>query len=395
MPVKLNFNNTEIAYKSKTDQDLKNAALLFKILNIPVLSAIGNKIMQFFVTYRFPVNTIVKKTLYRYFCGGETLEECLILVHKLKNYNMHSVLDYGVEGKDNEDDMDKVMEEIMKNIKIASNEENIPFSVFKPTALGSFEIYKKVSSAETLNESEKIAWNRIKDRFDKISALASENKVCLFIDAEESWIQDSIDNLVLELMEKYNKESAWIWNTYQLYRTDRLERIRKDHEVAKNKAFKIGVKLVRGAYLEKERKRAKKHEYPSPVHKSKQDTDNDFNKAIEFCIENISDIMVCAATHNSESCMFLANLLERKNLPLNHPSVWFSQLYGMGDQLSFNLSHANYNVVKYIPYGPVKEVIHYLVRRAEENSSISGQAKQELNLIKIEQERRGNIKDLD
>jgi len=297
-------------------------------------------------------------------------------------------LDFSAEGKENEDDFNKAMHETLASIIKAKTDKSIPFSVFKPTGLASFNLLEKINKGETLNENEIFEKEIFKNRIERICKSASENKVPLFIDAEESWIQDTIDEIALEMMQKFNKQDVWIYNTIQLYRKNRIDYLKMILEQAKHHQFKLGLKLVRGAYYEMENERARQMNYPSPLHECKTDTDNDYNKALTICIENINKVSVCAGTHNEESSQLLSLLLEKHNISKDDKRVYFSQLLGMSDHISYNAAKKGYNVVKYVPYGPVKDVLPYLIRRAEENNSIAGQMGRELRNIILEKKRR-------
>lgn len=384
----LDFSNTEIAYKYKSLADLKQAEWMFKMLNAPVIGTLGKSFLKFAVNVGLPVKGAIKATLYKHFVGGETLEDCLPQVEKLARFNVKSILDYSVEGTESEADHKKAVDELVRNIKFASQHKEIPFAVFKPTGFASTPILEKVSNNIPLNAEEEKEFARIKERFELLAKTAYDQNVQLMIDAEETWIQKAIDDIAEELMAKYNREQVIIINTLQMYRKDRLAFLKNSYAIAQQKGYKLGIKFVRGAYMEKERKRAAEKGYPSPIQDTKEDSDRDFDAAVTFCLERINDIFTFIGTHNEKSSMLGANWLAEKGLPLNHPHVWFSQLYGMSDHISFNLGAQGYNVVKYIPYGPVASVTPYLIRRADENSSMAGQAGREMSLIRQEIERR-------
>lgn len=386
------FNDTQTAYNGLSNEELNRAYFFFRSMKNPLVSGLGQRIMKISMSLGLPVKGLLRKTLYKHFCGGETFDECLPLVEKLAGRHVSSVLDYGVEGQENEKQMDDAVKEIINSITSAAKVDSIPFAVFKPTSIGFFSIYKKVSDESELSTDEKNLWNNIKKRFEKIFRAGIDHNVPVMVDAEESWIQQAIDDVVFENMLRFNRKRSIVWNTFQMYRTDRLDYIEDLYNMTKEENIYLGIKLVRGAYLEKERDKARKDNRVSPVHTEKNDTDRDFNHAVLLCLENIGRTEFCAATHNEESCRFLAEQTGKYNLEPDDQRVWFAQLYGMSDYLSFNLAASGYNISKYIPYGPIEAVIPYLLRRAEENSSVSSQADKEMKLIMKELKRRKKAK---
>lgn len=384
----LDFNNTEIAFRGNSNSDLERAYWLFKIISVRFLTKIGPPITNFAMAIGLPIRPLIKATIFEHFCGGETIEECEHTISQLAKGDVGSILDYSVEGEDEENVFDETCEEIMRTIKRADGDKRIPLTVFKVTGLGRFDLIAKKDSKEVLNEDENAEFKRISSRINRICSLAHERTVRVMIDAEESWIQDSIDQMALEMMRRYNQNHPIVYNTYQLYRTNLLECLRQDTKLAIREGFILGAKLVRGAYMEKERKRAEEKGYTSPINASKEETDTQYNDSLKFCVNHLSTIAFVAGTHNEESCRLLAELLDSKQIRHNHDHVYFSQLLGMSDHLSFNLAAAGYNVAKYVPYGPVKAVLPYLFRRAEENTSVSGQMGRELKLIVKEKRRR-------
>lgn len=384
----ISFDNTEIAFRNKTNADLNRAYWLFKLIGNNSLVKIGNALMRFSLKLQLPIKGIIKHTTFKQFCGGENINECAKTIALLAKYSIGTILDYSVEGKEEENDLDKTMNEIIATIHKAKGNAAIPFCVFKTTGIASNHILEKVNKKEILAPSEKEKFIQIKHRVNKICKTAFDNEVPLFIDAEESWRQNTIDELATEMMEIYNKQKPIVYNTLQMYRTDRIDFLKQVLSKAGEKNYFLGLKLVRGAYLEKENNRAEEFRELSPIHQSKADTDNSYNEALKICIENIYRIAICAGTHNEKSSLYLSQLMEEKNIQKNHSHIYFSQLYGMGDHISYNLANGGYNVVKYVPYGPVEEVLPYLVRRAEENTSIAGQTGRELGLIIKEKKRR-------
>ena len=382
------FDNLKVAFEDKSNNDLNRAHLLFKTISNPLISKILIRSLKIAIWLRLPIDGIVKATVYKQFCGGTTIIDSEKTIAKLSKSNIGTILDFSAEGKQSETDFDNAMNETIQSIQKAKKEKNIPFAVFKPTGIANFSLLEKMSNNIQLSKKEEIEKIKFKKRIEQICKTSKENKVPLFIDAEESWIQDVIDNLATKMMHKFNTSEAWIFNTIQLYRTDRIDYLKTLIKKAKQNNFFIGLKLVRGAYHEKEIERAEEKGYTCPVHIKKEDTDNDYNMALSICIKNIDIISVCAGTHNEESSTLLINLLTKYKISKNDKRVYLSQLLGMSDNISYNAAKKGFNVVKYVPYGPVKDVIPYLIRRAEENTSISGQMGRELSNIIAEKKRR-------
>lgn len=386
----LSFNNTEVSFSGKTNKDLNRSYWLFKMVSNPTFVSIGKSLTTFAIKLHLPIKGIIKATIFKQFCGGETIQECDKAIKELAKFNIGTILDYSVEGKETEKDFDACCTETIETINKAKNDKHIPFCVFKVTGLARFDLLEKVSAKISLNAEENLEYDKVKNRVNAICKEAHAAGVPLFIDAEESWIQAAIDMMANNMMELYNKEKAIVYNTYQLYRKDRLSYLKHSFELAQKSNYFLGAKLVRGAYMEKERKRAEEKNYPSPIQDTKENTDKDYDAAVEFCAENISRIAICAGTHNENSSMNLAELMQKKNISVDNKHIYFSQLLGMSDHISFNLANAHYNVAKYVPYGPVNEVLPYLIRRAQENTSVKGQTGRELSLIMKEKERRRN-----
>lgn len=386
----ISFDDTSVAFEAKSNKALRKANLLFTVVNNPFMSKAATKSVKLALKLHLPIKGIIKNTVFEQFCGGETISESEKTINELADYHIGTILDYSVEGEENEHSFDATKEEILKTITKAKNSEHIPFCVFKTTGLGSATLFQKVQEDKELKEQEKAAFERIRTRVDEICRYAYESNVPILVDAEDSWIQDPIDKLAYEMMEKYNKEKAIIYNTYQMYRVDMLDNLRRAFHYATMNSYYLGAKLVRGAYMEKERERAQQMGYPSPIQPNKEATDNDFNKALSFCIDNKQRISVICGSHNEYSNYYLALLMEKHSMNNNDPRVYFAQLYGMSDNISFNLAKAGYNVAKYVPYGPVHSVMPYLFRRAEENTSVAGQSSRELSLIRKELKRREN-----
>lgn len=388
MKQKLSFEDTEIAFRNKTNADLNRAYWLFRVININLIAKIGPPLTRFAFTIGLPIKELIKSTIFRHFCGGENIEECRKTIDQLDAGGVGSILDYSVEGEDEEDTFESTCEEIIKTIRHADGDERIPFTVFKCTGLARFALLEKIDEKQPLNAAEQEEFERIKNRIDRICRSAYDLNVRVMIDAEESWIQDTIDALALEMMRRYNQENAIVFNTYQLYRNDKLAALKSDHQKAYKENFFLGAKLVRGAYMEKERERAEEFNYPSPIHPDKASTDKAYDDGIRFCLEQISTISFIAGTHNENSCRLLAEWMDHADIAHQDEHVYFSQLLGMSDHLSFNLAASGYNVAKYVPYGPVKAVMPYLFRRAAENTSVAGQMSRELRLISLEKKRR-------
>jgi proline dehydrogenase len=390
----LSFDNTETAFAYKSDKELKSGRWLLKTMHYPWFVAVGTRLTPFLMKTGLPVHGIIRKTIFKQFVGGETLEDTKTVCKMLGNYNVQVILDYGVEGKESEENFDLATEEFIKVINYAASQEKIPFISVKVTGIARFGLLQTLDEAPRLrsgihdHEEETAEKDRVYDRMYRICEAAAEKGIGVLIDAEESWIQDPIDRLVIAMMSIFNKEKPVVYNTIQLYRHDRLQFLKMSHRIARKEQFKMGIKLVRGAYMEKERDRARERGYPSPIQPDKESTDRDYDDAIRYCIDNIHDIAFIVASHNEESNLLAASLLDKKGLPHNHPYVHFSQLYGMSDNITFNLARAGYSVSKYLPFGPIREVIPYLMRRAQENTSVSGQTGRELSLINKELERR-------
>jgi len=384
----LSFDNTEIAFRTKTTSELLKAWGLFTFISKNNLVKLSKPLAGIAVKIGFPFTYFIKATIYEHFCGGESIRECETVIDKLHKLNVGTILDYSVEGKETEEDFELTAQEIIDTQERAAIDDRIPFSVFKLTGIARFGLLEKLSSGEVLSEAEKHEYERVHQRVERICKKAAEIDRCVMMDAEDSWIQPIMDELMLEMMRRFNKDKALIYNTFQFYRHDRLQKLKDLYAVAKEEGFLIGVKIVRGAYMERERARAAEMGYNSPIQATKEDTDKDYDAALEFCIEHIDQIHLCAGSHNEKSALKLVEFLDKHNISKSDKRVYFSQLLGMSDHISYNLSNAGYNVAKYVPYGPVKDVLPYLIRRAEENTSVAGQTTRELNLINTERERR-------
>ncbi|MFL5753514.1 MAG: proline dehydrogenase family protein [Bacteroidia bacterium] len=385
----LSFDNTENAFKGKSDKDLKRSYMLFKMIGNAALVKYGAPLAPLALNLGF--RSLIKGTIFKQFVGGENIEDCSRTVEQLGKFNIGTILDYSVEGKESEHDFDACRNETIGTIHRATRDKNIPFCVFKVTGLARFDLLEKVSAKKELTADEKLEWEKVRGRVYQICKAAHDAAKPIFIDAEESWIQQAIDDLADENMIKFNKEKAIVYNTFQLYRKDRLDFLKRSFEQAKQNAYYLGAKLVRGAYMEKERKRAAEMGYPSPIQDNKENSDKDYNAALEFCVTHIDRIGLCAGTHNEKSSLYLYELMEQHHIAKDDKRIYFSQLLGMSDHISYNLSLNGYNVAKYVPYGPVKEVLPYLMRRARENTSVKGQTGRELGLIIKEKERRKKL----
>jgi len=385
----ISFDNTENAFKAKSNSDLNRSYWLFKMVGNPAIVKFGAKTAPIGLAIGF--KGLIKNTIFKQFVGGENINECDKTIAELAKFNIGTILDYSVEGKESESDFDACCKETIETIHKAKNDKHIPFSVFKVTGLARFALLEKVSANEKLTDSEIREYEKVKQRVYQISKEAFEANQPLFIDAEESWIQPAIDALADENMAKFNKDRAIVYNTFQLYRKDRLSFLKQTIAHAKANGFHVGAKLVRGAYMEKERERAIEKNYPSPIQDTKENSDRDYNLALEECVKNIDMMGLCAGTHNENSSLFLVELMKKYAISSSDKRIYFSQLLGMSDHISYNLALANYNVSKYVPYGPVKEVLPYLMRRAQENTSVKGQTGRELSLIIKEKERRSKL----
>lgn len=385
---KLNFQDTETAFADKSNRELKEKYRMFKMMNSPLLNNLGTKSAQLALSLNLPVEWLIKNTIYEQFCGGENIEECQQTIEKLGDSKIGTILDYSVEGKSDEADFERTKDETIRNLDRAKNDEDIPFAVFKITGVAPLGTLEKISSNSDLKDSNKVKWESAQRRVGEICEYAHSIGQPVFIDAEESWIQTAIDFLAEEMMRKFNREKPIVYNTIQLYRKDRLQYLKDSHEKARAENYILAVKLVRGAYMEKERARAEEMNYPSPIQDTKADSDKAYDDAIDYCLEHVDEIAFVAGTHNERSVQLLAQKMEEKGIAHDHPHIFFSQLYGMSDNLSYVLAKNNYRVSKYVPYGPVKDAVPYLIRRAKENSSVTGQVSRELDLIEKEIKRR-------
>ncbi|TRX42822.1 proline dehydrogenase family protein [Flavobacterium restrictum] len=382
------FNNTQIAFALKSDTELDRAYFLFKMIDSQPLVRIGTAVTNFALKANLPVEGLIRATVFDHFCGGINESDCLTVVDKMFTKGVSSVLDYSVEGKEEEAQFDAALEMTLKTIEFAKERLAIPFAVFKPTGFGRLALYEKLGEKQTLTPQEQAEWDRVVTRFDVVCQEAHHKNVALLIDGEESWMQDAADDLVTTMMQKYNKQRAIVFNTLQMYRWDRLDYLKKLHAQATTEGFFIGMKLVRGAYMEKENAHAIEKGYPSPICESKAATDINYDAAVTYMMAHVDQMAIFAGTHNELSSYKLMDLMRQKGLKTNDDKVWFGQLYGMSDNISYNLAENGFNVAKYLPFGPVKDVMPYLIRRAEENTSVAGQTSRELAMIKAERKRR-------
>jgi proline dehydrogenase len=384
----INFEDTKTAFRIKSDRDLRRAYILFKLISYPILVKIGNPVIRVLSALRIPVGWIVKPTAFKHFVGGETLEDCQPAVEKLKTANVYSILDYSVEGKETEKAINAALEETLRAVKNAGSNPDIPFAVFKPTAFGSHKALEILSCEKTPDKVILEEGEKFRERIGILCSTAYENDIPIMIDAEDTYIQHFIDQVVIEMMQKYNRERVIVFNTYQMYRHDRIAILEADIKKAREEKFFLGAKFVRGAYMERERARAARMGYQDPIQPDKEHTDRDYNLALKISIENLDVVSIFNGTHNEYSSMYLTELMKEHGVEPADKRIWFSQLYGMSEHISFNLSAAGFNVAKYVPYGPVRYVLPYLMRRVEENTSVKGQTGRELALIKKERQRR-------
>lgn len=387
----IDFNNSEIAFRGKSDAELRQAHLLFKVMNNAGLVKTGKYLLNLAFAVRFPVERIIRDTIYRHFVGGISIDDCTAAIGRLSARQVGTILDFAVEGEESDDLFDATCAEVIRTVEAAQANLHVPFSAFKITGVGRFDLLAKVSACEQLTSQEEDEYERVRGRVDAVFKRGYQLGVPVLIDAEHTWIQPVIDDLVMEMMAKYNREKAIVQNTYQMYRHDSITRLKRHHRIAEENGLRFGLKIVRGAYMEIERRRAAEKGYPSPIQPNKPATDTDFNNIIRYFIDNIDTVHFMVATHNEESSKLLVNLIEERGLPRNHPHIYFSQLYGMSDHITFNLAEEGYNVVKYVPYGEVRTMMPYLFRRAEENSSVKGQSSRELKLIQKEIARRKSV----
>lgn len=386
---RLDFQDTATAFADKSNSELKEKYRVFKLLNSPLLNSLGTASAKLALALGLPVEGLIKHTVFEQFCGGETIEECEPVVERLAASGIGSILDYSIEGRSSEVDFDATKDEIIRTIDRGKNDPRIPFSVFKVTGIAPLGTLERLSGKKKLDAKSQTKCERINGRVGEICEHAHSVGQPVFIDAEESWVQDAIDRLATEMMERYNQVTPIVYNTIQLYRSDRLQFLKESRRQAKNDGYILGVKLVRGAYMEKERERAAEMGYPSPINDDKLATDRDYDAAVAYCLDHLDDISFVAGTHNERTTEILVEKMHQRGIPVDHKHVHFSQLYGMSDNLSYMLGKHGYNVSKYVPYGPVKDVIPYLTRRAEENSAVKGQMSRELELISRELHRRG------
>lgn len=384
----VSFEDTGTAYAFKTNAELKNANFIFSMINNPTLCAIATTLVKWCFKFRVPIDWIIKRTVFSHFCGGSNIAASQRVVDRLGTSGVETILDYSVEGEDTEQVFDQTMNEILLTIENAACTRHIAFAVFKVTGIASAQLLERVQNGAQLSLDENTAVTRYETRIDTICRKAYTNKIRLLIDAEETWIQGAIDAIVTKMMSRYNKEQSIVFTTYQLYRTDALDNMKSASHTAKENGYHFGVKLVRGAYMEKERERAQERGYTSPIHRDQQSCNTAFNTAVAYCIDNIRHISLMCGSHNEYSNRLLTALMSEKGLKRNDPRIWFSQLYGMSDHISFNLAKAGYNVAKYVPYGPVRSVMPYLLRRASENTSVAGQSSRELTMVRTELKRR-------
>lgn len=387
---KVSFENTAIAFAHRSNAELLQAYRIYQLINLRLLTELGIRLTPWAIRMKLPVKGLVKQTLFRLFCGGESLPECSAVINRLAAYNVGTILDYGVEAKQSESEFERTVSSIQEAIRFAASHPQVGFVSVKVTGICRFALLQKLHDGSVLSSAEVQEWERTTDRLFRICTEARQNRVGVMLDAEESWIQKPIDDLAIAMMQQFNREKVVVLNTYQLYRHDRLTFLQHNLEQARQQGYLLGAKLVRGAYMEKERRRAARMGYPSPIQPNKASCDRDFNDAVRYCMERLDHILLCVASHNEESNLLAVQLAQQRGLPPDHPHLWFSQLYGMSDNITFNLAHAGFRVAKYLPYGPVEEVIPYLMRRAQENTSVGGMTSRELLLLRRERQRRKN-----
>ena len=382
------FEDTATAFALKTDSELERAYFLFKLIANEPLVKIGTAVTNFAIKAHLPVEKLIRASVFDHFCGGVNEDECLVVADKMFEKGVSTILDYSVEGQEVENQLDSCYEKALKTLDFVKENTAIPFIVFKPTGFGRFKLYQKITEGQDLNNDEKAEWQRVVNRYDKVCKKAHDLEVSILIDGEESWIQGAADELAEAMMRKYNQKKAIVFNTLQTYRWDRLDYLKRLHKDAIKNNYFIGMKIVRGAYMEKENDRAEEKGYPSPICASKKATDENFDSVVAYMVDNLDTMSLFAGTHNEISSYRLIEQMKAGDIKHNDPRIWFGQLYGMSDHISFNLAKEGYNVAKYLPFGPVKDVMPYLIRRAEENTSVAGQTSRELTLLKKERKRR-------
>jgi len=383
-----NFENTAIAFELKSDSQLERAYFLFKMIANEPLVKIGTAVTNFAIKAHLPVEGLIRATVFDHFCGGVNEKDCLPIIDRMYEKGVCSILDYSAEGKEVDSQFDLAMQKTLDVLDFVKERQALPFAVFKPTGFGRFKLYEKKGAGLPLDEKENGEWAVLVARFDRVCKKAHDLDVALLIDAEESWMQDAADELVLDMMRKYNKEKTIVFNTFQMYRWDRLDYLKKLYATAREEGFMVGAKLVRGAYMEKENDRAIEKGYRTPICGSKQETDQNFDETVLYIMDHLDRFNLFSGTHNEQSCLKLVTKMQEMGLEPNDPRVWFGQLFGMSDHISFNMAALGYNTVKYVPYGPVRDVMPYLIRRAEENTSVAGQTSRELALLQKERKRR-------
>jgi len=387
-PMSVSFQDTSIAFKNKSDKELILSYLIFGLTKSPFLVKFLSQAAKLTLSMGLPVKPIIKSTVFKQFCGGEKESEYTNVVEKLGQSGIGAILDYSVEGTEDETGFESTKRELLKVIDKSKTNPDIPCTCMKMTGIGPFDLYKKITANEPLTVEEQREWEKVRNRLEAICKASFKADKPIYIDAEETWIQQAIDDLSEKMMSMYNQEKAIVFTTLQLYRWDRNDYFLELIQRARAGGYKLGIKIVRGAYIEKERERARRYGYRSPINATKEDTDREYDKSVEIFIDNIDVVEICVGTHNEASCKLLLKLMAERDLPNNHPHIYFSQLYGMSDNVSFNLANAGYNVSKYLPYGPVESTLPYLARRAEENTAIAGQMSKELEIILKERKRR-------
>lgn len=388
----ISFEDTSIAFSCQSDFKLRKTYWLFALMNKAWLVNLGTFFIKIALKLQLPIKKLIKSTIFEQFCGGESIRDCEKTINKLHKNHIGTILDFSIEGEESERSFEETTLEVLRTIERASESTDIPFSVFKVTGIASSDLLEMVQKGEPLSANEMAAYERVRDRVDRLCARAAERNIRIFIDAEESWLQNTIDTLAYEMMARYNRERPVVFNTYQMYRWEMYDNLVHATETAREQGYLLGAKLVRGAYLEKERIRSHEEEYQDPIQATKEDTDRDFNRAIDFALNNRDTVSICLGTHNEYSCQYCFQRMKQLGIAPGDEHIWFAQLLGMSDNISYNLANAGYNVAKYVPYGPVEAVMPYLFRRAEENKSIAGQSSREFKLIQKEIDRRRTVK---
>ena len=368
--------------------------MLFGVLASPALVSAGKVLSLWALRWRLPVKGLIRATVFRQFCGGETVAESRPAIQRLWQAKVGSILDYSVEGQTTDAAFDQTVEVVLQTLALAAHEPGLSLGVFKMTGIAPHELLEKMTAGADLTSSEEAQLERVRNRIRRMAQFAAKSGRILMIDAEETWIQGAIDQLAREAMQEFNRYGLVVMTTIQCYRVGRSVQLQADLAYAADQGYYYGVKLVRGAYMEKERERAETHGYPSPIQPDKAGTDAEYDACVRLMLAALGTpgtpgrVGVVIGTHNEASTQLGADLLAAQGWTPSEAPVWFAQLYGMSDFISFILGHHGFRVAKYLPFGPIVNVMPYLLRRAEENTSVAGQTGRELMMLRKEAARR-------